>query len=81
VRRKYSINPFTPPHDHAVKTVVLNRKRPVYLLLDYSFGPRTANLSEEEGHVVKKLLTLLLMALFAVPLSTVVFAPEAGAQY
>jgi hypothetical protein len=30
--------------------------------------------------MVKKLLTLLLMAVFAVPLSTVVFAPEAGAQ-
>ena len=30
--------------------------------------------------MVKKLLTLLLMAVFAVTLSTVVFAPEAGAQ-
>ena len=30
--------------------------------------------------MVKKLLTLLLMAVFAVPLSTVVFAPEAAKQ-
>jgi hypothetical protein len=30
--------------------------------------------------MVKKLLTLLLMAVFAVPLSKVVFAPEANAQ-
>ena len=30
--------------------------------------------------MVKKLLTLLLMAVCAVPLSTIVFAPEAGAQ-
>jgi hypothetical protein len=51
------------------------------LFLDYSFGPRTTNLSfEKEKIMAKKLLTLLLTSVFVFPLSTLVFAPEVAAQ-
>ena len=52
-------------------TVGLTKRPAFYLFLDYSFGPRTTNLSfEKEKIMAKKLLTLLLTSVFVFPLHT-----------
>jgi len=78
VRTKYSINLLTSLH-HDSETASDKREKASVSRLSFS-DPHHNTSCEKEKIMADKLLTLLFASVFVFTLSTVVFAPKAGAQ-